>query len=549
PDPTGQRVAFVVDRALHLAELDTGAVSRFAFSENPHVSYGLAEFVAAEEMDRHYGFQWSPAGDALLVAHVDVSPVAEWWIADAVDPHAEPRSVRYPAAGTDNAVVELRVIPLDGDAWSVEWDAALPYVTRFAWDDHGPLAVVQSRDQRRLVTLEIHPESGETTVLHEQEDDAWVELTPGVPARLADGRLVTADHGALKVAGEPVAAGLQVRAVAHVGQDIVFTANADPTELHVYRWSADGVTALTTKPGVHHVVTAGGAALLAHRSLEQHGARWTLNDHIFGSHDQTPALVPAPRLLTVGERDLRVALLLPADHEPGRKLPVLVDPYGGPGHQRVVKARSAYYEAQWFADQGFAVLIADNRGTPGRGRDFSTAIHGDLAGPPLEDQVDALHATAEIAPELDLERVAVRGWSFGGFLAALAVLRRPDVFHAAVAGAPVVDWRLYDTHYTERYLGTDADSPAYAESSPIGDAAKLQRPLMLIHGLVDDNVVAAHTLRFSRALTEAGRPHTFLPLTGVTHMTPQEAVSENLLLLQVDFLKQALGVPPDPGRS
>ncbi|MFD0470273.1 alpha/beta hydrolase family protein [Nonomuraea thailandensis] len=168
---------------------------------------------------------------------------------------------------------------------------------------------------------------------------------------------------------------------------------------------------------------------------------------------------------------------------------------------------------------------------------------GDLATPALDDQIDALHGVAEQYPDaLDLTRVAIRGWSFGGFLAALAVLRRPDVFHAAVAGAPVTDWRLYDTCYTERYLGDPEQQPdVYEKSSLFADAAKLERPLLLIHGLADDNVVAAHTLRLSSALLAAGRQHSVLPLSGVTHMTPQEVVAENLMLLQVDFLKKSLG--------
>jgi dipeptidyl-peptidase-4 len=222
-----------------------------------------------------------------------------------------------------------------------------------------------------------------------------------------------------------------------------------------------------------------------------------------------------------------------------------MDPYGGPHAQRVLAARGAHLTSQWFADQGFAVVVVDGRGTPGRGPEFERAVHGDLAGPVLEDQVDALHAAADRFPDLDLTRVGIRGWSFGGYLAALAVLRRPDVFHAAVAGAPVTDWALYDTHYTERYLGRPDENPdAYARSSLIADAAKLTRPLLLVHGLADDNVVAAHTLRLSSALLAAGRPHSVLPLSGVTHMTPQEVVAENLLLLQVQFLQQALGVIP-----
>ncbi len=198
------------------------------------------------------------------------------------------------------------------------------------------------------------------------------------------------------------------------------------------------------------------------------------------------------------------------------------------------------------ADKTDAVIVADGRGMRGRGPEWDRTVFGDLAGPPLEDQVDALAAIAASRPDLlDMDRVAIRGWSFGGFLAALAVLRRPDVFHAAIAGAPVTDWRLYDTHYTERYLGQPDKNPgAYERSSLIADAPKLSRPLMIIHGLADDNVVVAHTLRLSSALLAAGRPHQVLPLSGVTHMASQEQVAENLLLLQVDFLRRALAIAP-----
>jgi dipeptidyl-peptidase-4 len=222
---------------------------------------------------------------------------------------------------------------------------------------------------------------------------------------------------------------------------------------------------------------------------------------------------------------------------------VLLDPYGGPHHRQVLAARDRFLVSQWFADQGFAVLVTDGRGTPGRGPAWERAVWRDLAGPVLDDQVEALHAVAADHPELDLARVAIRGWSFGGYLAALAVLRRPDVFSAAVAGAPVTDWRLYDTHYTERYLGHPAADPdVYRRSSLLADAAKLERPLLLIHGLADDNVVAAHTLRLSGLLLVAGRPHNVLPLSGVTHMAAQEAVAESLLQLQLAFLRDALGL-------
>ncbi len=253
--------------------------------------------------------------------------------------------------------------------------------------------------------------------------------------------------------------------------------------------------------------------------------------------------------MRAGDRELRTALVLPSWHEPGSaKLPVLMDPYGGPHSQRVLATADAYLTPQWFAEQGFAVIVSDGRGTPGRGPDWDRTVAGDLASLALQDQVDALaavaeHCAGEQLAELDLTKVGIRGWSFGGFLAALAVIRRPDVFHAGIAGAPVTDWRLYDTHYTERYLGDPSTNPdAYDRSSLIADAHKLRRPLMIIHGLADDNVVVAHSLRLSSALLAAGRPHSMLPLTGVTHMASQEEVAENLLLLQVDFLRTALGL-------
>jgi dipeptidyl-peptidase 4 len=221
---------------------------------------------------------------------------------------------------------------------------------------------------------------------------------------------------------------------------------------------------------------------------------------------------------------------------------VLMDPYGGPHGQLVKASRGSFLTSQWFAEQGFAVVIADGRGTPGRGPGWEKAVAGDLAGPPLDDQVTALLAAAARCADLDLGKVAIRGWSFGGYLSALAVLRRPDVFHAAVAGAPVTEWRLYDTHYTERYLGhPDGSADAYDACSLLTGAHELSRPLLIIHGLADDNVVVAHSLRLSSALLRAGRPHSVLPLSGVTHMAGQEEVAENLLLLQVDFLRQALG--------
>ena len=557
-DPTGRRVAFVHERSLHVVELADGAVTRLAGAQQPDVSWGVAEFVAAEEMNRDRGYWWSPDGEALLVTRVDESAVRQLWISDVANPASPPRAVRYPTAGSPNAAVEAYVVRIDGTTpVPVTWDRdAYPYLVAAHWDEHGPLVAVQTRDQRELVVLDVDPDTGRTTRLSTQTDDAWVDVLPGVPRRLGDGRLVTAgavdDAVALLIDGTAVTPpDLEVRAVLAVTDaEVLFTASSDPTEVAVWRWdTAGGLSPVSNTAGVHTAAAGGGVRVIGSSAMEHTGTRWVLDDHVFESSAETPLLTPAVELLTVGPRQLRVGIVLPRDHEPGTPLPVLMDPYGGPHFLRVQQSQRLWLEPQWLADQGFAVIVADGRGTPGRGRGWARSVKGDLAHPALEDQVSALGEVAARHPELDLSRVAIRGWSFGGYLAALAVLRRPDVFHAAVAGAPVTDWRLYDTFYTERYLGTDpdnADRSAYEGSSVLSDASKLGRPLLLIHGLADDNVLTAHTLQLSQRLTEAGRLHAVLPLTGITHMTPQELVAENLLTLQVQFLKQALERGPDP---
>jgi dipeptidyl-peptidase-4 len=556
PDPHGRRVAYVSGGALHVHDLTSRTTTTIAEPDAPHVTYGLADFVAAEEMGRMRGYWWAPDGESLLVARVDDAPVRRWHIADPANPDRTPTVVAYPAAGTPNARVALEILGLDGTSTPVRWDTARDeYLAQAVWDGHDLLVVVQPRDQKALRTLRVDTATGQTTLLGEQGDPVWVDIVPGVPAHTASGALVTVadidDTRRLVVAGEPVTPpALQVRDVAGADGDVVlFRASTDPTSIGLWTWGPDGLTELTPERGVHGGTLAGGTLVVTAQDLGSDGSTTTVRragaERTITSFADLPGLTPQVTLLSAGKRELRAAVLFPSDHEPGTPLPVLMDPYGGPHAQRVLAARSAHLTSQWFADQGFAVVVVDGRGTPGRGPAFERAVHRDLAGPVLEDQVDALHAVAEQYPDLDLSRVGIRGWSFGGYLAALAVLRRPDVFHAAVAGAPVTDWALYDTHYTERYLGRpDEDPDAYSRSSLLADAPALTRPLLLVHGLADDNVVAAHTLRLSSALLAAGREHSVLPLSGVTHMTPQEVVAENLLLLQVRFLTDALGITP-----
>jgi dipeptidyl-peptidase 4 len=557
PDPTGAHVAYVADGALRVVAAGGGSDRALATPEAADVTYGLAEFVAAEEMHRSRGFWWSPDGQQLLVARVDTAPVGRWYICDPANPGRKPTEVAYPAAGTANADVSVVIAGLDGSLTPVRWDsAAMPYLITAHWSRGGPpLLRVCSRDQRTMRILAVAAD-GTTELVCEDTDPDWVDVVVGTPAWTPGGKLVrvVARDGAyrLLIGDEPVTpTTINVSEVLDVGDDdVLFIAKAeDPAEQFVYTAGPAGTARVTSEPGMHSAARGGGLLVTSSQSLDWFGTRVLVRRDggeaaEIVSLAETPVLTPEVTFFTAGAHDLRCALLLPRGHRPGSaRLPVLCDPYGGPAAQRVLSARNAYLASQWFADQGFAVLIADGRGTPGRGPDWDRLIHFDQSTPNLEDQVAALEAAAAANPDLDLSRVGIRGWSHGGYLAALAVLRRPDVFHAAVAGAPVTDERLYDTFYTERYEGHPDERPeVYEHDSLIADAPKLERPLMLIHGLVDDNVVVAHTLRLSSALLAAGRPHTVLPLTGVTHMPRQEEVAENLLLVQVEFLKNALGV-------
>jgi dipeptidyl-peptidase-4 len=617
-DPAGTAIGYVHDGAFRVIDLESGQDRVIAAQDG--VTFGLAEFVAAEEMGRLRGYWWSPDGNRVLLARVDESPVNTWHIADPANPDREPVAWKYPAAGTPNAEVTLFIADLAAGAETgapqdglqpVPLDTArFPYFAAADWD-RDLLLVTQTRDQKttRVTSALTGDVAAETvlleTVLVEDQDEHWTDLVPGTPAQLPDGtvawtrvsddtrRLVIAAPADLATAEPVTPPGLQVRAILSAdGDTVIFSASREATEVGVWRYGPEqGLEEVAVSPGVHSAIGRGGTTVTVSRSLDRVASTVAVRvggasaadgneDHHITSLAEEPNLpAPAPRFLEAGPDAIRTAVLFPSWHAPGDgPLPVLMAPYGGPHHQEVLKAGSVYLQNQWFAEQGFAVVMADGHGTPGRGPAWERAIAGDFATRVLDDQVTALRSAASEFGDLDVSRVGIRGWSFGGYLSALAVLRRPDVFHAAVAGAPVTDWRLYDTHYTERYLGDPVANPAAYEASsllPRGDdpptvlsrgaspgppdpdarpiasdrigrapavkAGSAHRPLLLVHGLADDNVLVAHTLRLSSALLAAGYPHSVLPLSGVTHMTPQETVAENLLLLQVAFLRSALG--------
>ncbi|MFV0525337.1 MAG: prolyl oligopeptidase family serine peptidase [Acidimicrobiales bacterium] len=573
--PDGSAVAYVDGHgALHRVDLGPPTVDRvLRYDDDPLVSHGRAEFVAAEEMGRMHGFWWSPDGASLLVTRVDEAPVASWWIADPARPDRAPHPVRYPAAGTANARVGLELIGADGEVTGIDWDdgGAFAYLVDVVWAaGRPPLVVRQTRDQRLVSVAVVDTGTGAVAERQRIEHPRWVDLVPGTPRWSASGLLTIEDHGAARrlcLDGRPITGDrFQVRRLVGVADDttaLVLASHRDPTAtvLATVDLGDGSHTVLTPEDSLVGAVLGGGggAPTVVVTSATAGVTRSTSSVTSLGPDGRLgppravlanraadPGFAPDPTFLFLGDRELATAFFLPSDHDGESPLPVILDPYGGPTAQRAVRSGQAHLVSRWLAEQGYAVAVTDGRGPSGRGPDWEHAVAGDLAGPVLDDQIDALDALAERHPFLDLERVGIRGWSFGGYLAALAVLRRPDRFHAAVAGAPVTRWEWYDTHYTERYLGLPGDAPdAYERSNVFSESTPLvperHRPLLLIHGLADDNVVAMHTLRLSTALLAAGYPHQVLPLSGVTHMTPQVAVAENLLRFQLRFLDGALG--------
>ena len=550
--PNGTYVAYVSESRLYVTNVESGSTQCLTPHESETVTWGLADFIAAEELERYRGMWWLPDSSGLIVERVDESDVAVRWIGDPAEPAREPTPHRYPAAGTANASVSLHRISLDGSIVELEWDHdEFCYLSSVTIAAHGAVVVAAlSRDQQRQLIMQLNDEA--LTPVATRNQEPWITVVAGTPTMAPDGALieVQALNGAFRLVrdGQPLSPiDMNVEAVLDVTESsATVLAAQDPTARIIARIDKSGdVQHLTDGSTWCAAAVDGNVLVQVDASLQQVGSQAFIVANgartAIASHAESPLIVPRPALHTTGARDLRSAVLLPSQHEPGQRWPVICSPYGGPHAQRVVRAAQAYLTEQWLADQGFAVVITDGRGTPGRGPDWEFAVFEDLAGPVLEDQVEALAALAEIEPALDLTRVGIRGWSFGGYLAALAVLDRPDVFHAAVAGAPVTDWRLYDTAYTERYLGnpTDDDTP-YERTSLIRRADQLNRPLLLIHGLADDNVLAAHTLQMSSALLGAGKTHNVLPLSGVTHMTPQEVIAENLLMTEIDFFKNHL---------
>lgn len=528
---------------------------------------GLAEFVAQEEMSRFSGYWLSPDGRTLVWQQTDLSGVEQLSIADPLHPEAAPERFAYPRPGKANARVSLWVgNVVGGRPVQVRWDdAAYPYLASVVWKD-GPLTlVVQNRQQTREQVLAVDVGTGHTRVLHTEEDAAWLKLDQRVPLWWAGHGFfwVTERNGGPEVElrgpdGALVASWVKPEAgyAALVGFDaptktLYFSGGPNPTERHLYRVVDGGapqrVPGPLTGPALEDATLIGGHLVVTSTSLERMPVTHVLKLPGGEVVAEVPSVAVEPTLELKAEvRQLPddgawTMVLRPKDFKAGQKYPVVLEVYGGPGHLEVTHGRRENLLLQWLANQGFIVVKADGRGTPRRGRAWERAIKYDFATLTAGDQLAALKAVGARVPELDLSRVGVYGWSFGGYLSALLALAHGDALKGAVSGAPVVDWLDYDTHYTERYLGVPQEHPeAYAVSSLLTYVPKATRPILLMHGTADDNVYFLHTLKLSDAMFRAGKPHCVLPLSNFTHMVPEPLVLERQWERIVDFFRQTL---------
>lgn len=572
--PDGKMVSFIRDHDVFVIDLKSFKETPVTTGGTALVPHGTAEFVAQEEMGRFTGYWWSPDSQEIAYQETDNKGVEIWYVADPTYPGNTPQPFYYPRPGMDNAQVKLGVIAVGGGKtrW-VDWDRdKYPYLATVRWQKNSPLTLtVQTRNQRELAVLDADVKTGKTTTLATEKSDTWVNLRQEVPRWLPDGKsflwvsekddyprleLRTAKGKLRRVVVGADAGFLGLIGVDKAGEQAAFTASRNPTESQVYRCPLDSPFAepepLTKEPGVHGAFFSAdqGVYVISSRTMKAmprmlvYGKDGKLVGEL-PSVAEEPKRPPVVDVLEVGDgRKFYAAVVMPQDYDAKKKYPVIVDVYGGPHHIHVQAAQARWLLDQWYADQGFIVVAIDGRGTPGRGAEWERAIYQKFGSVPLEDQIAGLKDLAKKYPMIDLNRVGIDGWSFGGYMSALAVMRRPDVFKAGVAGAPVCDWHDYDTHYTERYLGIPPQAQAaYKEGDLLTYAAELKRPLMVLHGTADDNVYFRHSLRLVGALFKHGKEFEMVPLSGLTHMVPNPLVMERLHGRIALFFQRHLGRP------
>jgi len=570
--PDGTKVAALRDDDLHVIDIAGKSDTQLTHGAGETLQHGEAEFVAQEEMDRRDGFWWSPDSHSIAYEEADLSPVEAEYVADPLEPQKKPVEFRYPRAGTANAIVRLGVIAAAGGptVW-LDWDnKAYPYLARVEWMKGGPLSLlVQNREQTEEKYFAADPQSGAMRLLWREKNSAWLDLPAPLPKEIpywlpdGSGFLWMTERAGQTQLERHAADGKLLNAVtpprfrfdALLDVDMqddtaIVQGGTDRLSKQIWRVGLKGGAAVpiavargtnTGQFGEQHAIFAHGYSLLDGSSGVDVLSRDGRTIAKLPSKAETPPFIPSPQYFTVGKLGFDALVLRPRNFNAKRHYPVILSVYGGPASKQVWAARRNYFTQQCMADEGYVVAVSDNRGTPGRDSAWFRAVEGDAIDIPLADQVEALEALGKRVPQMDLRRVGVYGWSFGGYFSAMATMRRPDVFAAGIAGAPVVDWQDYDTYYTERYMGLpDKNTDGYRRSNVLAYANQLRRPLLIIHGVTDDNVHFEHTMKLTLALLRAGKPYDLLLLPG-THMLADDILRARVTEREMNFFAAHLG--------
>lgn len=587
--PGGAFVSFIREKNLYIIDLATGKERAITTEGAGPVTFGMADFAAQEEMYRSTGYWWAKDDSRIAFTKVDESGVTlvnRYEIsADGVTSIPQ----RYPFAGEDNAIVQLFVVTLaNGDLMEVELGADKDfYLPRVAFSPDGTLAVQkQSRDQKRLDLILVDPKTGDQQIVLTEQSKTWINLHSDLHF-FADGSHFTwtsersgfrhiylyAKNGEmvrqLTSGNWPVSEssrrGGGIKAVDEEGGYIYFTGwSVTATEQHLFRAPLSGegvVTRLTEAGGWHSAeVAPDGSFFIDNGSSPDRPPYSAIRDRdgnllIYiteNALDETHPYFPylpnhRPREFGVIENsdgvELQYELTLPTDFDAAKQYPAVVYLYGGPGGASVKKYWSVGLN-QVLAQNGFVVFTVDNRGTGDRGTAFDDVIYKNMGDFEVRDQVTGAKWLAD-KPYVDASRVGVYGWSYGGYMTLLCMFKAPEVFKAGIAGAPVVNWRLYDTHYTERYMADPADGDFYERSSPITYVDGLEGNLLLIHGMADDNVFFDNSVQLMAALQQAEKQFELMTYPGKRHGIRGEAERVHLNQMRLDFFKRHLQASAD----
>ena len=569
--PKGGFVSFVRDQNLIVLDRASGKERALTTDDKGTLSWGVSEFVAQEEMDRTRGHWWSPDDSRLAVARVDESGVA---VVSRAAIGAEGTKVfdqRYPLAGTANAIVDLYVIKADGST-RVKVDLGSNpdiYLARVDWAAGGKTLLVQrqSRDQKTLDMLSVDPDTGASKILFSEIAKTWLNLHDNLRV-LKDGSLLWSSERdgfshLYRFKGgkwsQLTKGAWMVRNVAGVDEAkglVYFTANREtPLEQQLYSVPiAGGAIKQITPNGYWHsaVMDKQGARAIVSRSnassppqvylADATGKRiaWIEENALDTAHPYAPYVAShvTPKFGTIKAVDgtlLHTKLLTPKI-EPGRTYPVLVQVYGGPGAGRQVTNTWGGGLHQYLVDQGWIIFSVDGRGTPDRGTAFEGQIHEKMGSVEVADQLAGIE-WLKSQPWADPKKIAVYGWSYGGYMTLKLLEAAPGKFAAGVSGAPVTKWELYDTHYTERYMGHPKNG-AYPKSGALNDADKIADPLLLIHGMADDNVVFENSTALMGKLQAAAAPFETMVYPGQTHSVGGPKISVHLWKTILAFLNR-----------